>query len=56
MSGRMGALKTLGRGWLASLAEPSAEMMVTVGLEVILAVIVVAVRRDVPRSRLVKLA
>lgn len=41
MSGRIGALKTLGRGWLDSLAEPSAEMMVTVGLEVILAVLFV---------------
>jgi hypothetical protein len=39
MSGRMGALKTLGRGWLASPALPSAEMMETVGLLVILAVV-----------------
>ncbi len=31
MSGRMGDLKTSGRGWLDSLALPSAEMMVTVG-------------------------
>jgi hypothetical protein len=35
----MGALKTLGRGWLASPALPSAEMMETVGLLVILAVL-----------------
>jgi hypothetical protein len=35
----MGALKTLGRGWLASPALPSAEMMETVGLLVILAVV-----------------
>lgn len=56
MSGRIGALKTLGRGWLDSLAEPSAEIMVTVGLEVILAVIVVAGRRDVPRSWLRQVA
>jgi hypothetical protein len=32
-------LKTLGRGWLASPALPSAEMMETVGLLVILAVV-----------------
>lgn len=37
ISGRIGALKTLGRGCVCSLAEPSAEMMVTVGRLVMLA-------------------
>jgi len=41
MSGRIGALKTFGRGWVASLALPSAEMMVTVGRVVILSAVVV---------------
>ena len=52
MSGRIGALKTLGRGWLASLAEPSAEMMVTVGLEVILACVVVGGRVQMIQGQL----
>lgn len=38
MSGLIGALKTLGRGWVFELAEPSAERMVTVGRLVILSV------------------
>lgn len=37
MSGRMGALKTFGRGWVLEEALPSAEMMVTTGRLVILA-------------------
>ena len=36
MSGRIGELKTAGRGWVDPLAVPSAEMMPTVGLEDIL--------------------
>lgn len=45
-------MKTLGRGWLDSLAEPSAEIMVTVGLEVIFAVFVVAGRVEIQKRRL----
>jgi len=41
MSGRIGALKTFGNGWVASLALPSAEMMVTVGRVVILSAVLV---------------
>lgn len=32
MSGRIGDLKTAGRGWVEPLGLPSAEAMVTVGL------------------------
>lgn len=35
MSARMGALKTLGRGWVFWLAAPSAPMMVTVGRDIL---------------------
>ena len=34
MSARMGALKTLGRGWVFWLAAPSAPMIVTVGRDI----------------------
>ena len=37
ISGRIGALKTLGSGWVAFPAAPSPEMMLTVGLLVIFA-------------------
>ena len=35
MSARMGALKTLGRGWVFWLAAPSAPMIVTVGRDIL---------------------
>jgi hypothetical protein len=41
ISGRIGAEKTCGSGWEASPALPSAEMMETVGLLVMLAVVLV---------------
>jgi hypothetical protein len=37
MSARMGALKTLGKGWVFWLAAPSAPMMVTVGRDILTA-------------------
>lgn len=43
MSGRIGALNTSGRGCVCSLALPSAEMIVTTGLLVILSAVVVVV-------------
>jgi hypothetical protein len=52
MSGRMGALKTLGRGWLASPALPSAEMMETVGLLVILAVVDCSSLSSIQRTKI----
>lgn len=45
MSARMGALKTLGRGWVFWLAAPSAPMMVTVGRDILTVWLVGTVRR-----------
>jgi hypothetical protein len=39
MSGRIGALKTLGKGWVSLLAEPSGDIIVTTGRLVILVVV-----------------
>jgi hypothetical protein len=39
MSGRMGALKTLGSGWLSWLGAPSAPWMVTVGRDMVVEVL-----------------
>lgn len=41
----MGAVKTFGRGWVTPLAVPSADRIVTVGLEAILMVLTVVVER-----------
>jgi hypothetical protein len=57
MSARMGALKTLGKGWVFWLAAPSAPMMVTVGRDILTAMwLVGTVRRPaiVDSSRLQK--
>ena len=56
MSGRIGALKTFGSGWVSLEGAPSAPMMVTVGREAIAKVLcgLVAERDLVVRSREVK--
>ena len=49
ISGRIGALKTLGRGCVSLPAAPSAPWMVTVGRLVIVAVVVLLVVDDIQR-------
>lgn len=53
MSARMGALKTLGRGWVFWLAAPSAPMIVTVGRDISSTVWLVGTVQKASNRRLV---